>query len=74
MDSVLGGVERICGPLFVSFLHVRMKLLLVALALSATHFSFEALLNNPEEILANFKSRYNNSKSDLIFLLDISLA
>ena len=49
-----------------------MKLLLVALALSTTYFSVEALLNNPEEILANFKSRYNNSKSDLIFLLDTS--
>lgn len=50
----------------------KMKLFLLVSALCASYFSVEALLDNPQEILANFKDKYNNSKSDLIFLLDTS--
>ena len=47
-----------------------LVLIFAALVGSATVEA--ALLDNEKQILNNFKQRYNNSKSDLVFLMDVS--
>lgn len=50
----------------------KMKLLLLAFACAVSYFHIEANLDIQNQILSDFKAKYNNSKSDLIFLLDTS--
>lgn len=42
------------------------------LLVSALFVGVNGFLGNPDVILKNFKAKYNNSQSDLIFLLDVS--
>ena len=54
-------------------MHSNMVVLVFLLALSPFLSQVDAgILDDPATILGNFKDKYNNSQSDLIYLLDVS--
>ena len=51
---------------------MKTSLILIAFTALFASTSVKGLLSNEAQILSNFKAKYNNSQSDLLFLMDVS--